>query len=265
VGYGIFYSHLMNEAARRGCTIEEALKRSAALGADRMTLSDDALPEALPHIRRAGCGVNIVYCVCGLIHGEEGDKAAQAAKAAAEAGAEILMLVPGFYREGQSFGEALKNATPLLRETVKVCEGLGIDCAIEDYGGLLTPYSLTAHVEEMLRAADGLKFVYDSGNLLYHRQDALALWDATADRIVGIHAKDLSFRPAGPQAPWTLTPARDRMYPTFFGGGALPAEEIRNRIRRAGIAPERITLEHDEGGAPDTFEFLRKSLEFLNG
>ena len=264
MGYGIFYSHLEGEAARRNRPVEEILKEAAALGADRLTLSDTALPEALPHIKAAGCGVNILYCVCQLIHGEDLDKAKAAAHAAAEAGAEILMLVPGFYREGQTFQDALKTAAPLISEIVSLCDGLGIHCAIEDYGGYLTPYSLVPQIREFLAAVTGLKFVYDSGNILYHRQDPLELWDATVDRIVGVHGKDLSFVPSEGSVE-TLTPARDRMYPTAFGSGALKSEEIRARIRALRIPPERITFEHDGNGAPDSFEFLRKSLEFIRG
>lgn len=264
MGYGIFYSHLKSEAARRNRPVEEILREAADLGADRLTLSDTALPEALPHIKAAGCGVNILYCVCGLIHGEDRDKARAAAHSAAEAGAEILMLVPGFYREGQTFREALQTATPLISEIVRLCDRLGIRCAIEDYGGKLTPYSLIPQIREFLAAVPGLKFVFDSGNALYHRQDPLALWDATADRIVGIHGKDLSFLPSE-GCGGTVTPARDRMYPTAFGSGALKSAEIRDRIRALGIPPERITFEHDGDGAPDALEFLRKSIEFMQG
>ena len=60
-----------------------------------------------------------------------------------------------------------------------------------------------------------------------------------------------------------MTPAGDFLYPTWFGGGLLPAKELVRRIREKGIPRESMTFEHDGGGNPDTLEFLRKSVKTM--
>ena len=264
MGYGVFFDHLKKEAQRRDCPLSAVAEGAKALGVDRVTLDAKNLSRDLPAITENGMQVNIAYCICGLIHGTELDVALRAAEDTAKADGKILMLVPGFYEEGQSYQNALKNAVPLLERVVRECKALGIHPTIEDFGGRLTPYSLVPQIKDLLDEVEGLEFVFDSGNILYHRQDPLALWDATADKIVAIHAKDLTRRPQeGLKA--TLSPARDELWPAAFGEGDLPAAELRRRIRDKGIPPERITFEHDAGGAPDTLEFLRRSVAFLKG
>ena len=264
MGYGVFFDHLKKEARRREIPLSAVAEGAKALGVDRATLDAKNLSRDLPAITENGIRVNIVYCVCGLIHGKELDAALRAAEDTAKADGNVLMLVPGFYEEGQSYQNALKNAVPLLERVVRECKALGIHPTIEDFGGRLTPYSLIPQIKEFLDAVEGLQFVFDSGNILYHRQDPLALWDATEDRIVAIHAKDLTLRPQeGLKS--TLSPARDELWPTAFGDGDLPAEELRRRISDKQIPPELITFEHDGAGAPDTLEFLRRSVAFLKG
>lgn len=262
MGYGVFLSHLLSEGKRRGCAPEQILAQAKAMGVDRVTESDEKLPQYLPLLQEAGFRPNIVYCVSRLVHGEDLEKNLRAAELTAKAGGTILMMVPGFYQNGLTDEEALRNGAPLLKEVVRACQSLGIHAAIEDYGGEFTPYSTVKQVVRMLDAAEGLEFVYDSGNILYHREDPLALWDATADRIVGIHAKDLAPAPL-PNTKAYPTPAGDWICPTAFGAGMLPAAEICHRIGQKGIRPEDITLEHDGNGAPDTLDFLRRSLAFF--
>lgn len=264
MGYGIFYEHLAGEAHRRGCSVVEMLNAAAAMGVDKVTLSDGNLPKALPHLEQTECKVNTVYCVCGLIHGEDIEKLRNAAQGAAQAGAQVLMAVPGFYREGQIFAQALQAAVPLLREAVRFCGDLGLDCAIENFGSYKTPYSLVPQIKEMLLSVEGLKFVYDTGNSLYHRQDPLLLWEETADRLAGIHIKDLSLTPIPGGKP-LISPLGEALYPTAFGGGDLPSAALRERMKAANLPKERITFEHDGNGDPDTLQFLRNSLEFFHG
>ena len=264
MGYGIFFSHLKKEALRRGgeVALPRVLAEAKALGADRITDDAATLNQHLPLLREAGMGVNIVYCVSRLIHGEDLSATLQAAEDTAKAGGTILMLVPGFYENGLTDDQALRNAAPLVKEVVRVGNGLGIHVTMENYGGRKTPYSTVPQIVRWLDAVEGLEFVYDSGNLLYHRQDPMELWDAARDRIAGVHLKDLSDRPEGEQAPIT-TPAGDVRYPTWFGGGLLPAKQIVRRIREKGIPPQAVTFEHDGNGAPDTLEFLKKSIETM--
>ena len=264
MGYGTFLSHLQKEAQRRNQPFSAIAAEAKALGIDRVTEDADTLPDALPLLEETGLKVNIVYCISRLVQGEELNKNLKAAELTARAGGSILMMVPGFYENGLTDEEALRNATGPMREIVRTCEGLGIHAAIEDYGGLYTPYSTVKQVVRMLDAVEGLQFVYDSGNILYHKEDPLALWDATQDRIVGIHAKDLSCVPEE-GGKTVLTPAGEILCPTAFGKGLLPGEELRRRIRAKNILAERITFEHDGNGAPDSLAFLRRSVAFLEG
>ena len=262
MGYGIFLGHLSSEAKRRGADLSVLLSAAKESGVDRVTESSDHLPELLPRITEAGLGVNIVYCVSRLVQGEDLERNLRAAELTARAGGKILMMVPGFYENGLTDTDALKNSVPLMKQIAGACRDLGIYAAIEDYGGRFTPYSTVPQILNFLEAVPELKFVFDSGNLLYHRQDPLELWDAVEDRIVGIHAKDLSF--ASPhEEGCVLSPSGDWLRPSAFGAGALPGEELCRRISRLGIPPELITFEHDGGGAPDTLEFLRRSVAFF--
>ena len=261
MGYGVFFAHLQQEAIRRGEPLSVLLSAAKDLGVDRVTESVDRLPEILPHVTEAGMKVNIVYCVSRLVQGEDLVRNLQAAEMTAKAGGSSLMLVPGFYENGLTDEDALRNSVPLIKQIVQACRSLGIHVAIEDYGGKFTPYSTVPQIVNFLDAADGLEFVFDSGNILYHKQDPLALWDATEDRIVGIHAKDLAL--TGREEDSVLTPAGERLYPTAFGAGALPGAELCRRIAKKGIVPEKITFEHDRGGAPDSLEFLRRSVAFF--
>lgn len=264
MGYGVFLGHLKSEAKRRNRPLSEILEQAKALDVDHVTLDAASLAQDLPVLRENGVKINLVYCVCNLVQGKDLDQALRAAEDTAKADGKVLMLVPGFFEEGQSYADALQKASPLLKRVVRECKSLGIHPTIEDYGGRFTPYSLIPHIQGFLEEVEGLEFVFDSGNVLYHRQNPLALWDATEDRIVAVHAKDLTLRPQEGCKP-NLAPTRDLLWPTAFGEGDLPAAEIRRRIAEKKIPPEGITLEHDGGGAPDTLEFLRRSVAFLKG
>lgn len=263
MGYGVFYGHLAAQAARLGGQehLPELLHEARRIGVDRLTVDGARADEAYARAKETGMGINIVYYVNRMIHGEGLAETLRVAERAAFQGAAVLMIVPGFYEGGLTDREALKNAAPLLRETVRVGNSLGLDVTVENFGGKRTPYSTVGQIEALLASVEGLGYVFDSGNALYHRVDPLALWEATKERCVAVHAKDLA--ETGDETYRVETPSGDTLYPCAFGDGLLPARTLCDRIRAHGIAPERITFEHDAGGAPDTLSYLRRSVSFF--
>lgn len=265
--YATFFSHLEAEAQVRmqkfGYDRQEALSRtmadSIALGCDGMTMGYTELTEEnLELVRKNGMRVDLVYWNSRLGYGEDGDMLQEVAEKVASTGADVLMLLPGDNVKDISIEDAWKNAIPLTQKLVKFCEAVNVHCGMENLGGATCSYSTVAGVKYYLDHVEGLGSVLDIGNCLWQRQDSLEMWDMMKDKIVAVHAKDLSLRKVE-GVRQILSPAGDLLTPLPIGDGDMPLKQLIPMIRDTGFCGS-VTMEND--GYPDNMEFLRRSMAF---
>lgn len=265
--YATFFVHLGAEAQKlcqnENISWEEAmmtqLKASKDLGVDGMTMGYyDLTPQNLKLVRDCGLRVDLVYWDGRLVLGENRDLLETVARKTADSGADVLMLIPGCCPELVTQEQSRKNAYPLARELVKHCQKLGVHCGIENYGGLPTTYSTVAGVKDYFDNVEGLGAVLDTGNCLWQRQDVMQMWDVMKDRIIAIHAKDLSTRKVEGVIQ-NHTPCADDLTPLPIGDGDLPFAQLLKAVRASGF-DGGVTFEHD--GYPDTMTFLKRSMDF---
>ena len=237
---------LMTQAKARGIT---------GMTVDFRDLSDD-FTSALSEV---GMTLHTVYYIGDLIHGNDLENALVAIDRCAQAGAKNIMFVAGFSLPGEKAADLRRQGAPLLRECGRRCRAAGMTATVEDYGGQLTPYS---HPEDVLALATDaeLSVVFDTGNFMYHRRDALEAWEILRPLTVQIHAKDLSHAPV-PGATEAKTPCGDLLYPTPIGDGDLGAAKLFRKIRDDGFSGI-VTLEND--GYADLARFEERSLAFFN-
>lgn len=256
--FGTFYGHLRWVAKKREVPLSTALEEARNLGVTRLTVNSRELSgELCDCFRDCGLRTDTVYHVSNMIFDEDATATLRALEMAKEAGAEIFMVIPGFFDGTVTLEEAFRNAVPRIGQVVHRAKELGIRVGMENYGGKHTPYSTVEGIRRFLEEIEDLGAVFDAGNCLYHRQSAEKMWNVMADRLILVHAKDLAKVPKEGVNPVT-TPCGDTLYPQPFGKGALDGARLREKILQAKVP---ITLEHD--GYPDGMEFLRESIAFF--
>ena len=265
--YATFFCLLAEDAHRiarqTGEPVEEVLtqqlRSSAALGVDGMTMAYTELTEEnLKLVKQCGLRVDLVYWSSRLVFGEDGDQLQEVAEKIASTGADVLMLLAGSTGGALTDAQERANAYPLARELVKHCENAGIHCGMENFGGLKTTYSTIDGVKDYLDHVEGLGAVLDIGNAIWQRQDAMQMWDMMKNRIVAVHAKDVSLRPVE-GVRQNRTPWGDLITPLPIGDGDAPMAQLIPAIRDSGFNGS-VTFEHD--GYPDTMHFLHRSIDF---
>ena len=113
----------------------------------------------------------------------------------------------------------------------ETCEENGVYLGVEPHG----PY--TAHVKTMLRILElvdspWIRVNYDSGNTFLSGEDPYAMLDAVADKIVHVHAKDISTKQAEAE--------RGKVTGTAVGcacgDGVIDWTRVVRRLKQAGFA-----------------------------
>ena len=120
------------------------------------------------------------------------DELRRAAPRMHEAGCRIIRIMSYPNRQENPLPDAdwKQEVFRRLRELAAIAEGEGIILGHENcdgYGGKGPDETL-----EMLDAVDNpaLKLIFDTGNAVFHGQDALAFYEKVKDAVVHIHVKD---------------------------------------------------------------------------
>ncbi len=122
-------------------------------------------------------------------------------------GATSVLLVPGVARNGVTYQQCWDRSIAEIRKAIPIARDLGVTIAIENVGNdfILQPQQAVDYLDAI--DSEWVRWHFDIGNA--GRLGPAEKWiDALGRRIVRIHVKDFSARPADPGA---KAPARPRL------------------------------------------------------
>lgn len=177
---------------------------------------------------------------------------------ALELGVSLIMLPlrgrPEFTRD-QSRG----HLTAVLPEMVRLAREVGITLTVEHFPGALSPFLVSADMNETIVRVPDLRVTFDSGNVVTGGEDPGDGFLNSRDWIVHAHFKDFIRRPAGSKGIAGLDGA---VYtPALIGEGVVDYRRLLGVMKDAGYSGY-INIEY-EGNDYPAGEAIRRALDYL--
>lgn len=256
----VFLDHLMEGARQRGISPEEAFRFAARLGVSRVEVSEAYLRregEGLPGtLARCGLRVGGVYAEFDFPHDLDARRIAEAVDRACAAGAEDLLAVPGFLRPGDRAEEARERIAEGLGTLCRLGAARGLPISIEDYDLDTALYGTSEQLSWLLERTGGLGCAFDTGNFIYHGEDAMQAWERLSSRVTRAHLKDRLWVPLyGRHGPLTRA---GTLYPAPVGSGIIPMRALLPELMGKAST---LVIEHFD--ADDQLYCLAQSVAWL--
>lgn len=262
-----FYDHILDIARQEHLFTVDAMKLARELGVEAVEASannvlgrEDEIGQEL-----AMADMEIATIPAYFDFGRDSDVEKQATpllEAAQYLGAPKLLVIPGFFGEGDS-PEEREVQTVRMEEGINRLTDLALDYGVslvmEDYDSQLAPFSTMGGIRRFLDRCPGLSCALDSGNFRFAGEDVLEAYQLLRDRIDHVHLKDRAFTQSNGEGA-TVAVDGVALYPAPVGGGELPLEELMSRLKQDGY-DGTYTIEHY--GSNATLEYLRKSMEWV--
>lgn len=262
----VFFDHVLQAREQTGKTIEELLTGVRAAGIEAVEINLDYLcehPEVWDALKEADLGVSCIYEFYDMGRSVESEKACRHVETAVKAGANRILVVPGFLS-----GEAslqMQKAMPVQENIVgfferndeikRMAEGLsfaakygaekGVTVTVEDFDGLDSPLAGMYGIHWFLQQVPELMYTLDTGNFLFYKEDVLDAYELLKDRIAHVHCKD--------RQPKTNVSVQT-------GTGYVPFKEIIGRLKAQNY-DDFLAIEHFDVAGQE--ECIRGSAEFL--
>lgn len=263
-----FYDHIRDMARQEHLFMVDALQRARELGVKAVEASANNVVGREDEIGQelAMADLEISTIPSYFDFGRDTDVKRQALpllEAAQYLGAPKLLVIPGFFGEGDSPQER-ENQTQRMLDCVCQLADLALDYGVsltmEDYDDALSPIATAAGVRRFLNACPQLSSTFDTGNFLFAGEQVLDAYHLLRDRVDHVHLKDRATAPDyGPLVKNALDGSP--LYPAPVGSGILPLEEIVAQLKADGYDGV-YTLEFY--GASSALECLWHSVEWLN-
>ena len=109
-------------------------------------------------------------------------------------GSEILMLAPGYTAryEGLSGQQIRDDVVKRWKPIVEYANASGIKVVVEETPDLRLHFCGSEEVKDVLNRIVGMRFVYDSANMLFANEDAIKFYNQFKDKTIHVHLKDLA-------------------------------------------------------------------------
>lgn len=262
----IFLEHIYEACSQRGITQEKMLTEARDMGYTGLECDLWRLSGGDVRAMFQRCGMNIasVYAHFDFAH-ESNELSAEKMKfcldTAAYFGADKVLAIPGFIRQGENHTDVCGRICEGLSEMCTLACSYGITVMLEDFDDISAPYSTAAGLEYFMRNTDGLKYAFDTGNFAYSLESADKAYDILRQWIVHSHLKDRSrdvsrISADGGNAKADL--GGDMMYPCETGGGYIGVETLVKRMLHDGYTGD-FSVEHF--GAVNQTVYMKRSIE----
>ena len=178
-------------------------------------------------------------------------------------GADKIML-PIMGKQGQSREESRRNWIAGLHEVIGIADEVGITVTIEHFPNPLSPFIVSADMNEAIAEIPQLGVTLDTGNCVTAGESATDAYLNSADHIVHAHFKDWKVCEPGTPGSWQGLSGK-HYYAELVGDGDVDNAEVAAAMRAHGY-DGYVNFEY-EGNAltprDATIEGLKRMREWL--
>lgn len=198
-----FYDHMKDMAREEKISLTEALQYIKSLGITHMEVSQNNLLGREDEVGRelsfVGLEISSIPAYFDFGRDDNVDRQSQPVlEAARYLGAGKILVIPGFFQEGDSPEEKSRQMESMARCLNRLGEkaaGYGVSLVMEDYDSLLAPFSTAEGLEYFLSRCPALSCCFDTGNFRFAGEDELAAYEKLKNRISHVHLKDRAYSP----------------------------------------------------------------------
>ncbi|MDD2647617.1 MAG: sugar phosphate isomerase/epimerase [Eubacteriales bacterium] len=259
----VFFHHIMEGAKQRGITLAEALEYAHECGIDYVEADLRELQEigdgAYPLISGSGLKLGAVNGFFDFAHKDETAGIIRFLDTAADFGAKLAMAIPGFIECGEDKNAAREKMAEALRFCVNEARARSLRLVLEDFDSDKALYGSIEDLKWFMDSVPDLGCAFDTGNFIYHADDALKAYDVFRGNIAHVHLKDRAEDARYGASPLRCVDGRV-LYPAYVGSGIIPIAKILDRLFEDGY-DGICAIEHF--GAADQLEAMRVSAEWL--
>ena len=176
-----FYDHIVDVSRQESCSVVEALKLARELGVEAVEASANNIvgreDEMGQELAMADLSISSVPSYFDF--GRDFDVERQAlpiVEAAQYLGADRLLVIPGFFQEGDSPEEReaqLEGMVEGVNRLADLAAGYGLSLVMEEYDSEAAPFSSAAGMRYFLDRCPGLACAFDTGNFRFAGEDLL--------------------------------------------------------------------------------------------
>ena len=162
----------------------------------RLLENPKRLAEYRAYLRDSRLKVTCLDAICSLVTADAAhrqrsiDEIRASIDLAAELGCPVVLAAGSKLRDGIAPAEGRGMIADALSQCVPHAQQAGVTLAIEDFGIGPTLQCAAADCLEVLDAAPGLEFVFDTGNFYLAGEDPLDNFERLAPRTCHVHIKD---------------------------------------------------------------------------
>ncbi|MDE5679890.1 MAG: sugar phosphate isomerase/epimerase [Lachnospiraceae bacterium] len=272
----VFYDHILQAAEQTGKPLPALLfeVREAGIEAVEMRLSCLLENETvLGLLKEAGLSISCLYEFYEMEKGIASPVEEQHVLAACAAGAERIIVVPGFLKgreieERKACAGSAEETAAYMEKSVSIrhmAEGLarmtalgrkyGITVTVEDFDDAASPLNGKYGILWFLKEVLYLKFTLDMGNFAHADEDMLAAAALLEPYIVHVHCKDRGVAASKKQGG-----VNRGLLPVAVGDGYIPIGMMVKELIRKGYNGY-FAIEHFD--APNQEESILRSAAYL--
>lgn len=262
----IFLEHIFEACSQRSISLEQMLREAHDMGytgleCDLWRLSDGESVKKM--FDSCGLKAASIYSHYDFPHDtseETFSKMKAHINTAVFFGAEKIMAIPGFIREGDDRDDVFSKCCEQLTILTKLAGEHGLTVTVEDFDDINSPCCNIDGLEKLLSGSEGLKFTLDTGNFAYVKENPCDACDRLGQYISHVHLKDRSYdclRAAPDESNAKADISGEIMYPCEVGGGFIGIEKLVKRLISEGYSGD-FSVEHF--GACDQTFYMQQSV-----
>ena len=213
-----FHNHIADMAREKGVSIAEAVKAAKAWGVEGVDVFSAFDHGESDAILTAGMEPSTYILSADFAHTNDEEKVEKALAFVKRTGCPRIMLVAGYFNEGEDREAAWQAMKPRIASLVGRAAELKVKVELEDFDDRMQVVGSSEHLRRAFAEIPELGHVFDTGNYSYWKEDATAALREFRARIGHVHVKDVSSEGRSVASGTGILPIRDLIVDLKNGG-----------------------------------------------